>query len=175
MSIPKKPFPGSRLILSLGMIALSAVYARWQSVSKPPAISPAEQFKNANDAFLKALSEALSGTPPAVTPTKSLMMEWMMMRAGRYANGSYTGDSADAYYGMVQVRAVVRGGRIADVQFLQHPGAHENSIFINTRAMPLLVQEAIQIQDAQVDGVSGATFTSEAFRQSLASALTQAT
>jgi uncharacterized protein with FMN-binding domain len=172
MSIPKKPFPGSHLILSFGMILISAVYARWQYVNKPPTISPTEQFKNANDAFLEALSRA-ADMPPSAKPG-SPMMGGPMMRSGQYVDGSYTGSATDAYYGTVQVKATVQGGRLADVQFLQHPGSQENSIFINGRAMPLLVQEAIQIQDAQVDGVSGATFTSEAFRQSLASALVQA-
>lgn len=97
-----------------------------------------------------------------------------MMRLGSYVDGSYTGSTEDAYYGMVQVRAVVANGKVTDVQFLQHPSSHENSIFINGRAMPLLIKEALQIQSAQVDGVSGATFTTGAFKQSLATALAQA-
>lgn len=96
----------------------------------------------------------------------------VMMR--RYVDGSFTGTPSDAYYGTVQVRAVIRNGKIADVVFLQHPNMHENSVFINGQAMPLLKQEAIQAQSAQVDGVSGATFTSQAFQQSLASALVKA-
>jgi len=90
---------------------------------------------------------------------------------GLYTDGSYTGDAADAYYGTVQVKAVVQGGKIADVQFLQYPSDRSTSRYINSQAMPLLTQEAITAQSAQVDGVSGATFTSGAFKQSLASAL----
>lgn len=102
------------------------------------------------------------------------MMNGPMMRTGAYSNGSYTGNTADAYYGMVQVKVVIRNGIIADVQFMQHPSDRNTSIYINNQAMPLLTQEAIQAQSAQVSGVSGATFTSQAFRQSLASALAQA-
>ncbi len=112
MSIPKKPFPGSHLVLSFGMILISAVYARWQYMNKPPAISPTEQFKNANDAFLEALSRA-AGMSPSAGPGSS-MMGGPMMRSGQYANGSYTGSAADAYYGTVQVKAVVQGGRLID-------------------------------------------------------------
>lgn len=93
---------------------------------------------------------------------------------GQYKDGSYTGSAANAYYGTVQVQAVVSGGKIADVQFLQSPSGRGNSVRINAYAMPILSQEAVQAQSAQVNGVSGATFTSQAFVQSLASALAQA-
>ncbi|MDE1919134.1 MAG: FMN-binding protein [Patescibacteria group bacterium] len=93
---------------------------------------------------------------------------------GLYADGSYAGSPADAYYGTVQVKAVVQNGRIADVQFLQYPSDRSTSRYINGQAMPLLTQEAIRAQSAQVDGVSGATFTSQAFAESLAAALAQA-
>lgn len=92
----------------------------------------------------------------------------------RYKNGSYIGDVADAYYGNIQVKVTIAGGKIADVQFLQYPNDRSTSIEINQQAMPYLKQEAIQAQDYNVDIVSGATQSSEAFRQSLKSALDQA-
>ncbi len=93
---------------------------------------------------------------------------------GLYANGSYTGSPADAYYGNVQVQAVIRGGALASVQILQYPSDHQASQYINSQALPLLQSEAIQSQNSNVNIISGATFTSQAFQQSLASALTQA-
>ena len=96
------------------------------------------------------------------------------MMGGMYRNGSYTGSAADAYYGTVQVRATIQGGRLSNVEFLQYPNDRGTSIYINGIAMPQLTQEAITAQSAQVDGVSGATATSQAFIQSLASALAQA-
>lgn len=93
-----------------------------------------------------------------------------MMR-GLYADGSYTGSPADAYYGTVQVKVIVSGGQITGVQFLQYPSDRSTSRYINGQAMPMLTQEAIQAQSANVNGVSGATATSGAFVQSLASAL----
>lgn len=91
-----------------------------------------------------------------------------------YKDGQYTGSVADAFYGYVQVKAIVSGGRITDVQFLQYPNDRSTSVFINQQAMPMLTQEAISAQSAQIDGVSGATATSRAFVESLASALSQA-
>ncbi|HUO62015.1 MAG TPA: FMN-binding protein [Candidatus Bathyarchaeia archaeon] len=89
-------------------------------------------------------------------------------------DGSYTGKSYDAFYGYIQVKATVSGGKLTDVQFLDYPQDRDNSIRINQVAMPLLKQQAIQAQSAQVDGVSGATDTSQAFVQSLSDALAQA-
>lgn len=91
-----------------------------------------------------------------------------------YKDGSYTGSVADAFYGNIQVRAVIQGGKITDVKFLQYPNDQGNSVAINQQAMPYLKQEALQAQSANVDGVSGATDTSIAFKQSLSSALQQA-
>ena len=94
--------------------------------------------------------------------------------AGRYKNGSYTGSVADAIYGNVQVKATVSGGKLTDVTFLQYPKDRSNSVYINNQAMPYLKQEAIAAQSAQVNGVSGASYTSAAFIESLGSALSQA-
>lgn len=93
---------------------------------------------------------------------------------GLYRDGEYTGNSADAYYGFVQVKAIIQGGKISDVQFLSYPNDRRTSIEINTQAMPYLITEAIRAQSANVDTVSGASETSGAFRKSLASALAQA-
>jgi uncharacterized protein with FMN-binding domain len=73
----------------------------------------------------------------------------------------------------VQVQAVIKDGRISDVQFLSHPtGRHSDEI--NAEAAPVLVQEALSKQSSSVQVVSGATLTSRAFMESLQSALDQA-
>ena len=92
----------------------------------------------------------------------------------RYVDGTYTGSAADAYYGTVQVSAVVKNGKLSKVSLLQYPNDRDESQQISNRSLPVLESEAIQSQSAQVNGVSGATQTSEAFTQSLASALAKA-
>lgn len=94
--------------------------------------------------------------------------------AGQYKDGTYKGSVADAYYGNVQVSATVSSGKITDVKFLQTPYTHQTSVYINQQAKPYLKQEAIQAQSSHVNIISGATFTSQAFDQSLANALSQA-
>ena len=80
----------------------------------------------------------------------------------------------DAYYGYVQVQAVVQNGNLADVQFINYPQDRRTSRFINQQATPWLRTEAIQAQSANVNIISGATLTSEGFIMSLRSALDQA-
>jgi uncharacterized protein with FMN-binding domain len=91
-----------------------------------------------------------------------------------YKDGTYTGSAANAFYGNIQVAATISGGKITAVQFLQYPQDNPHSISVNSQAMPYLQKEAIQAQSAQVNTVTGATDTSQAFIQSLSSALSQA-
>ncbi len=91
-----------------------------------------------------------------------------------YKDGSYTGVAADAQWGLIQVKAIIQHGKITDVQFLQYPNERNRSVEINSFADPQLTSEAIQAQSANVDVVSGATDSSDAFIQSLSDALSQA-
>jgi uncharacterized protein with FMN-binding domain len=91
-----------------------------------------------------------------------------------YKDGQYDGNAADAYYGLVQVRAIIQGGKLTDVVFLSYPNDRNESIKINTYATPILKAEAIKAQSAKVNMVTGATNTSRAFINSLTSALSQA-
>ncbi len=92
----------------------------------------------------------------------------------QYKSGQFTGDVTNAYYGKMQVKAVITDGKITDVEFLQYPKDRQTSIDINTQAMPRLREEAISIQNSNVDIVTGATQSSRAFRQALQSALDKA-
>ena len=91
-----------------------------------------------------------------------------------YRDGTYTGTAADAFYGNIQVQATIANGKLTDVQFPQWPNDRSRSVRINQQALPWLVQEAIQAQNARIDAISGATDTSVAFVKSLQSALSKA-
>lgn len=112
--------------------------------------------------------------PSAPTPTDTPLPTATPVPRLGYKDGTYTGDAADAFYGMIQVQATISAGRITNVQFLQYPNDRGTSIEINQQADPMLAQEAIQTQSANVDIVSGATDSSQAFVQSLQSALDKA-
>ena len=87
------------------------------------------------------------------------------------ATGTYTGSTVETSYGPVQVALVEQNGRITDVKALQLPTEHAQSAYISERVAPLLREEALQAQSARINIVSGATFTSEAYAESLQQAL----
>lgn len=97
-----------------------------------------------------------------------------MMNNRIYNDGTYIGPIVDAYYGNVQVKAIISNAKLTDVQFLDYPHDRGTSVRINSYALPILKQEAIQAQSANVNAVSGASATSPAFIESLTGALNQA-
>ena len=185
-----------RLLLSLSVMALFALYVLQQRtqpgadptvVSAPSAVSsgvligrvdPTVTLRAATTVPPASASTRPVASAPSPTPTASRRSSdpspSPSVTSGAYADGSYTGDPADANWGTVQVQADIVNGQITQVQFLQHPDHRSRSQSINQRADPILIQEAIQSQRADVDIVTGATDTSDAFIQSLTSALAQA-
>jgi uncharacterized protein with FMN-binding domain len=89
------------------------------------------------------------------------------------ASGTRTveGDTVQTRYGPVQVRVTLHGGRITAVTAVQVPQDSPRDQEITGFAVPQLTQEALAAQSAHIDTVSGATYTSEGYVQSLQSAL----
>jgi uncharacterized protein with FMN-binding domain len=113
-----------------------------------------------------------TGSTSAAAPTTSTTNT--TTPSAQYKDGTYTGSVDNAFYGDVQVSATIQDGKITAVNFLQYPNENPNSIYVNTSAIPYLQQEAIKAQSSKVSIVTGATFTSQAFIQSLSNALNQA-
>jgi len=111
---------------------------------------------------------------PTTQPAPTMTPPPPAVAAGQYRDGEYTGPSVDANWGLVQVKAIIQHGRLTDVQFLQYPNDRRTSQRINSIVMPYLQTEAIQAQSANVDLITGATLTSEAFAESLQAALSSA-
>ncbi len=156
-----------KLSLSFGLIIAFAFYVVFSN-SKSVALnlSPTQTSGTSNQPSPQSQTTGNSNQQPQAQAP--------VVQSGAYKNGSYMGSVADAYYGNVQVKAIISGGKITDVQFLDYPRDRGTSVRINSYAMPYLTQEAIQAQSANVNVVSGATATSGAFNESLASALAQA-
>ncbi|MEO5852593.1 MAG: FMN-binding protein [Nocardioides sp.] len=96
---------------------------------------------------------------------------------GRSSNATsattVTGSVVNTRYGPVQVAITTNGSAITDVSVLQYPHSNGQDAQINGYALPVLIQSTMAAQNANVDMVSGATFTSMGYRQSLQSALDQ--
>ena len=85
-----------------------------------------------------------------------------------------TGGVAQTQWGPVQVQLTLKGSTITDVTMLQYPSGNPQDDQINSYALPILIQDTLAAQSAQIDMVSGATVTSVGYVQSLQSALDQA-
>jgi uncharacterized protein with FMN-binding domain len=103
--------------------------------------------------------------PPDGTPTTSPVTT---------GTRTLTGDVVSNQYGDVQVAVVLNGTKIVDVKALQMPFDRSRSQDISTQAAPLLHDEVIQAQSAQIQTIGGATYTSDSYAQSLQSALDKA-
>ena len=87
------------------------------------------------------------------------------------AIGTYTGGAVPTRFGTVQVQISVKAGAITDVTTLQLTDDDRKSVQISNRAAPLLRAAVIKAQSAQVQTISGATVTSDAYLTSLQGAL----
>lgn len=103
----------------------------------------------------------ISSSTPTPTPTSSLV------------NGTFVGNSIRNQFGNVQVQVTIVDNKITDVTALKYPTGGRSSQ-ISQNAIPLLVQQTLTAQSSNIDGVSGASYTSQSFYDSLASALTKA-
>ena len=89
-------------------------------------------------------------------------------------DGTYTGSTVSTRFGDVQVQVTISGGAITDVTPLHLTDHDGRSVMISNQAAPILRDEVLQAQSASVYLVGGATYTSQAYLQSLQSALDQA-
>ena len=100
---------------------------------------------------------------PSPTPTKT------------ESSGTFLGSVAAARpYGVVQVQIEVKSKKITKISVLKFPNADQDSIDISVPALNTLISEALNAQSANIASVSGASHTSDGFKQSLASAIQKA-
>jgi uncharacterized protein with FMN-binding domain len=112
-------------------------------------------------------SASASASAPASAPSAA------KSSAPAAVTRSVTGDTAQTQYGPVQVEITMTGKKITAATALQHPtGGQSDQISAN--AVPKLNQEAVTAQSASIDAVSGASYTSAGYKQSLQSALDKA-
>ncbi|MCW2600900.1 MAG: hypothetical protein JWM02_2729 [Frankiales bacterium] len=108
-----------------------------------------------------------SQTPSAPTPTASAAPTPRAAPRSVTVNGS----PADTQFGPVQVQITLTNGRLVRADAIVYPQGSGRDQEINSYAIPQLDQETLQRQSAQIDTVSGATYTSDGYKQSLQSAL----
>jgi uncharacterized protein with FMN-binding domain len=127
------------------------------STTTPPAAAPPAPDPNADTPS----TEVPRTAPPTTRPSSS-------------GNRTVDGPVVDTRFGPVEVEIVLAGNRITDVKALEYPNEARRSQFISSQALPLLHDEAVSAQSANIDTISGATYTSDAYAQSLQAALDRA-
>ncbi len=135
-----------------------------------PVLSTAQAGKRANH----AATPRPARTPPPAPPTAAPTPHRTPTPTPAAFTGSVTGPVVATPFGDVQVRATLSSGKLVDVQPLQMPSDATRSQMIAQYAAPILRSEALTAQSAQINLVSGATYTSEGYAQSLQAALDQA-
>ncbi len=161
----KKALIGFAVLVIFGIYSLGIRHQK-PVIGKPASLTTTPTAPAASNSSSSNSAASNSSSSPSTSSNSS---------STSYKDGTFKGSVADAYYGNVQVSATISSGKITNVKFLQYPDTHQTSVIINQQAMPYLVQEAIQAQNAKdVQIISGATFTSQAFQQSLQAALSQA-
>ena len=161
-----KKFVVSAAVFGIFLIYTVGIRHQAPVLSKPTSL---KQYKSTSTASAASTSSGSSTASSQASSTGS------STSSGQYKDGYYVGSSVNAYYGNVQAAVTIKGGKISNVKFLQYPNTHSTSVIINQQAMPYLKQETLQSQNANnVQIISGATFTSQAYLQSLQSALNKA-
>ena len=138
------------LVLLLGFKTASAT----SRVPVPAAIAPGTSGSSSS-------SSSSSAAPSAASPSTS----------SSTAAKTVTGTSVDTRWGPVQVKITAVNGKITSAQAVDYPQNNSRDQEINSVAIPQLQQETINASSANIDMVSGATYTSQGYIQSLQSAL----
>lgn len=128
------------------------------STSSPPSSAPSSAKSSAKSSAPSSAPAAPKSSAPAPAATTKTV----------------TGDAADTRYGPVQLAVTFNGKKITQIQVLEYPTETGRDQEINSYAIPQLNQQAMSAQSANIDGVSGATYTSQGYQQSLQSAIDKA-
>jgi len=134
-----------------------------KSTTKKSSTSTSSSSTSSGSSSSSGSSTTTASTPtPASTPQSSGV------------SGTFTGAAANTRYGPVQVQITVVNGKITNAIALTYPTESFRDQQINQQAIPYLIQETLAAQSANIQGVGGASYTSQGWADSLQSALTKA-
>ena len=166
-----------------GPVGLAALPGKAASSAAPAASSAptkaaAAPTKKASAPTKKATTpskKATSGNSNS-TPTQSAAPQPAQTTPAASAGvtGTFDGNTTQTRWGPVQVRIVVKDGKIVDASALKSPNGDSRSRSIAAQAIPYLIQETLAAQSDQISGVGGASYTSYGWYTSLQSALKKA-
>ena len=157
----------SLAMAGVGAPASTATTATTQSATPDAtAAAPTASAKATTKSSPNSTATTQTQTPAANTPAPG------PVQTTKSVSGTFTGDSVDVRYGFVQVKITVVNGKITEAQAVQAPSGKNDRW--TQRAVPILRQQTLEAQSANITGASGASYTSYGWYTSLASALAKA-
>ena len=135
-----------------------------------PSGTPAVTAKPQSNAKPQNSAKPQSNAKPSATPKSTPTPKQSVATKG--ISGAFTGSAVDIGYGIMQVKITVADGKITEAVAVQAPSGR-NDRWTNM-AVPVLRQRTLEAQSANINGVSGASYTSYGWYTSLVSALQQA-
>jgi len=115
-----------------------------------------------------------TATKATTTPAAPTQTQAPTTPQSASVTGTFSGIAAPTAYGPVQVQITLNNGKITGATALTYPQNSGRDRQINSQAIPLLIQETLQAQSANIQGVGGASYTSQGWYDSLVSALKKA-
>jgi uncharacterized protein with FMN-binding domain len=155
--VKARPWRGTLLFVAATVAVATATAARHADAGDPPELAAPDVRTQGDRAASRGRAVAATATATATTPTPSTR--------------TIVGDVEQIKYGAIQVAVTFTGATITHVSTLRAPDAHQRSREINAHATPLLAARTVAAGSAQIDTVTGATYTSEGYRRSLQSVL----
>lgn len=170
-----------RYLISGGVLGLTTTVFFGAS----SALFPSASELNVQTSVISKNARATSKSTPSVSPTPTDTATELSSSSPTPApsssapsfapSGTYEGSSEQVErYGFLQVQIAVEDGVLTDINFGQYPSEDRKSLQISQQVLPWLVEEALSSQSAEVSMISGATYTSLAFKNSLQAALNEA-
>ena len=157
---------GSAFLAGVGSAAIVAI--GWQAGVGTLVSSLPQSQASASGASSSAGTQTSTNT--ATTDTSSAAAPAAPVATGP-ADGTYDGSVVNTRFGTVQVQAVISGGQITDVIAVKLTDADRKSVQISQQVAPMLRSEVLTAQSAKVANISGGTYTTNGYLQSLQSAL----
>jgi uncharacterized protein with FMN-binding domain len=152
----------------LGAAAVMAI----PTPGKPQQVALAGNLGAGTQGSAKAGSS--SSTPTTTSPPPATSSGGTSSTAPKTSTKTVTGSMVTNQYSRLQVSLQIKNGRISHVGFTTFTANDSKSMGIDQQAVPILIQETISAQSAQIQGVSGATYTTNAYEQSLQAAIDKA-
>lgn len=169
----------TRIAIGGALASAAVLVGAWEAGQTATTTSNQASSADANGTGSTGSSSGSSSTgtnTPTATPSSGSSASGSATSdTGAYKDGTFTGSTISTRYGDVQVSVTIASGKITAVTALHLTDDDGRSMEISAQAAPLLEQEVLDAQSAQVDTIGGATYTSDGYLQSLQAALDQAT